>query len=173
MSEVKLIKVSDGLVRVEGVSAEPFLLTGASCQNSLNRFFARRSSYTPEQYAAKRQPYLDAAKLTDWAIVDAEPKPVVAVSSCLAEGLHPTDYTTKPVEPSVEVHAAAPEPVPVAEPPVQIDEVLSSLVTRVEPSAPAEATPEAKSWLERMMAETPDEAEINALANSVDLSGLP
>jgi len=246
---VTLTKLDDYNVRADGLAAEPIVITAASCQNVLDRLFARKSSYAPEQYASKRQPYLDAGKICGWAIVDPEPKavePAVDLTDLQKCARNELDEETRReilttgiitqvmsrVEPKVN---QVPEPIreqpstilgslrrdvlkeidqvqfgkmmdsirveptvirdpaPAEEPPEQVSQMLDEafresrgsqfltdaclddhfpLPKRVEPPIQPEPSPEAKSWLDRMMAETPDEAEINALANSVDLSGL-
>lgn len=141
-----LTKAPGELVRVAGLAAEPFLISCGSCQSYLNRLFSRKASYTAEEYSRKRQPYVEAAQIAGWEIVDPEPKAV---------------------EPEVQ-QVVAPEP-PIEEPPEQVTQILlKAFAEAVEPEVPVGTSPEARTWLERMMGEDPAES----LVKGIDFSEL-
>lgn len=174
MSKIKLTMHDDSSsCLMEGISSEAFWVDRKKCQDTLNRLYARKQSYDPDQYASRRAPYLEAAKLGGWDVVDPEPrvepsvpavaepeaaKPVVpetTIGLLNRDVLKAIDQeqladmlASFRVEPSV-----VPEAAKVEAPPVQIDEVFSGVSARVEPLVvPEKVSQEAQTWLERMMA---------------------
>lgn len=180
-----LTKMPGELVRVEGLAAEPFLISCGSCQSYLNRLFARKGTYSAEEYARKRQPYLEAAQIAGWEIVDPEPKaveptvvPAVDLTDLQKCARNELDEETRReilttgiithamsrVEPTVTQDSATAE-----EPPEQVSQMLlKAFAEAVEPEVPAVTSPATKTWLERMMGEDPAES----LVNGIDFSEL-
>lgn len=139
--KVSLLQVSPTMVQVSGWASDPFTMTEASAQKSLERVRARRASYSAVEFEKHLSLYTEVFKLMGWEIPEDKSAPPP----------EPTPPAPQ-VVPVVPVVPSAPpvEPTPVVEPPVQGEQFFSTPEAPKEEPFPIDT---GKTWVEQMVDE--------------------